>query len=123
MNQDNILRLLIQAGGSISGEEMSRALGVTRAAVWKGIEALRNAGYEIASLPGQGYRLESCPNRLSVGAVSARLGRREGPTAWPLWRRSRPGAGAGGAGGSSPPRGRGCTCRCSCGRTAPRQRR
>ena len=73
MNQDNILRLLIQAGGSISGEEMSRALGVTRAAVWKGIEALRNAGYEIASLPGQGYRLESCPNRLSVGAVSARL--------------------------------------------------
>lgn len=73
MNQDNILRLLIQAGGSISGEEMSRRLGVTRAAVWKGIEALRGAGYEVVSLPGQGYRLESCPNKLSAGAVSARL--------------------------------------------------
>ena len=73
MNQDNILRLLIQAGGSVSGEEMSRRLGVTRAAVWKGIEALRSAGYEISSVPGQGYRLVSCPNRLSAGAVSARL--------------------------------------------------
>lgn len=73
MNQDNILRLLIQAGGCVSGEEMSRALGVTRAAVWKGIEALRSAGYEIASVPGQGYRLESCPNRLSTGAIAARL--------------------------------------------------
>ena len=74
MNQDHILRLLIQAGGSISGEEMSRRLGVTRAAVWKGIEALRGVGYEIASIPGQGYRLDSSPNRLSAGAIQARLG-------------------------------------------------
>lgn len=73
MNQDNILRLLIQAGGSISGEEMSRRLGVTRAAVWKGIEVLRGAGYVISSVPGQGYRLESSPNRLNAGAISARL--------------------------------------------------
>lgn len=73
MNQDNILRLLIQAGGTLSGEEISRRLGVTRAAVWKGIEALRGAGYEITSAPGQGYALEKCPNKLSVGAISARL--------------------------------------------------
>lgn len=73
MSQDNILRLLIRAGGCVSGEEMSRALGVTRAAVWKGIETLRGAGYEIVSVPGQGYRLVSCPNRLSAGAISARL--------------------------------------------------
>lgn len=73
MNQDNILRLLIQAGGYLSGEEMSRALGVTRAAVWKGIEALRSTGYVISSAPGLGYRLERCPNRLSAGAISARL--------------------------------------------------
>lgn len=73
MHQDNILRLLIQAGGSVSGEEMSRRLGVTRAAVWKSIEALRSAGYVISSAPGQGYRLISSPNRLSAGAISARL--------------------------------------------------
>ena len=73
MNQDNILRLLIRAGGSLSGEEMSKALGVTRAAVWKGVEALRQAGYAISSVPGQGYRLESCPDQLSAGAIAARL--------------------------------------------------
>lgn len=74
MNQDNILRLLIQAGRYISGEEMSKTLGVTRAAVWKGIEALRQAGYVISSAPGLGYKLELCPNKLSAGAISARLG-------------------------------------------------
>lgn len=74
MNQrDALLYLLVRAEGCVSGEEMSRALGVTRAAVWKGIEALRGAGYAIASVPGQGYRLESCPNQLSTGAISARL--------------------------------------------------
>lgn len=73
MNQEKILRLLIQADGSISGEEMSRYLGVTRAAVWKGIEGLRGVGYEIVSVPGQGYRLVSSPNRLSEGAIQARL--------------------------------------------------
>lgn len=71
--QDALLYLLVRAGECVSGEEMSRRLGVTRAAVWKGIEGLRGAGYEISSLPGQGYRLERCPNKLSAGAVSARL--------------------------------------------------
>ncbi len=73
MNQDNILRLLIQADGPLSGEVMSKALGVTRAAVWKGVEALRAAGYEISSAAGQGYRLEKCPNKLTAGAIAARL--------------------------------------------------
>ena len=71
--QDALLCFLVRSGGCVSGEEMSRALGVTRAAVWKGIEALRSAGYEISSVPGQGYRLEDSPNKLSAGAISARL--------------------------------------------------
>lgn len=73
MNQDEILRLLIRADGYISGEEMSRALGVTRAAVWKSIASLRGLGYAIASAPRLGYRLERCPNVLSAGTISGRL--------------------------------------------------
>ena len=38
MERDQVAALLAQADGSISGEEMSRVLGVTRAAVWKEIE-------------------------------------------------------------------------------------
>ncbi|MBP1736634.1 MAG: biotin--[acetyl-CoA-carboxylase] ligase [Oscillospiraceae bacterium] len=52
---------------------MSRALGITRAAVWKSIESLRQDGYEIDSLPNRGYRLHHSPDRLSVGELAWRL--------------------------------------------------
>ena len=52
MLQDEILALLRSEPGAYrSGEEMSRRLGVSRAAVWKAVEALRSAGYEIVSAP------------------------------------------------------------------------
>ncbi len=35
MERDQVAALLAGAQGYLSGEEMSRALGVTRAAVWK----------------------------------------------------------------------------------------
>ena len=40
-----------------SGEELADTFGVTRAAVWKAIEALRNEGIEISGTPRLGYRL------------------------------------------------------------------
>ena len=44
MERDQVAALLARASGYVSGQEMSRALGVTRAAVWKEIEGLRGAG-------------------------------------------------------------------------------
>ena len=52
------------AGGIISGEELSLLLNVSRTAVWKHIKALRLLGYQIISLPSQGYRLLSSPDIL-----------------------------------------------------------
>jgi BirA family biotin operon repressor/biotin-[acetyl-CoA-carboxylase] ligase len=52
------------AGEARSGEILSRSLGVTRAQVWKHIEALRGLGYQITGEPGGGYRLDACPDRL-----------------------------------------------------------
>jgi BirA family biotin operon repressor/biotin-[acetyl-CoA-carboxylase] ligase len=46
--------------GPISGPDISESLGVSRSAVWKQVEALREAGFEIESGPG-GYRLVSRP--------------------------------------------------------------
>ncbi|MFH0731980.1 MAG: biotin--[acetyl-CoA-carboxylase] ligase [Candidatus Omnitrophota bacterium] len=51
--------------GYISGEEMSRELGISRAAVWKHIENLREEGYGIAAFPHLGYKLISIPDRLT----------------------------------------------------------
>ena len=39
--RSDVLELLREAGGCISGEKIAERLGVTRAAVWKKIAALR----------------------------------------------------------------------------------
>ncbi len=75
MERDQVAALLAQSEGYLSGEEMSRALGVTRAAVWKEIEALRQAGWPIQSSTRKGYRLAGPPPALSAPYISARLGR------------------------------------------------
>ena len=52
MSREKVLSLLLEQGDSyVSGEAMSRVLGISRAAVWKAIEALRQEGYEIQSAP------------------------------------------------------------------------
>lgn len=78
MLRDDVLTLLRQQEGKpLSGEAMSRALGVSRAAVWKAMEALRQEGYLISSAPRKGYWLEESPDLLSAGEL-ARPGRRVG---------------------------------------------
>ena len=73
MERDRVAALLAQSQGYLSGEEMSRALGVTRAAVWKEMEALRREGWPIESSPRKGYRLAGPPPALSGAYISAQL--------------------------------------------------
>lgn len=71
---DEVLRRLIEAGGeAVSGENLARASGVTRAAVWKAIENLRRDGYEVASVPSKGYSLAASTGALREAEVAARL--------------------------------------------------
>lgn len=44
-------------GTYISGEELSASLGVSRAAVWKAINALRSEGCTIEAVTNKGYRM------------------------------------------------------------------
>lgn len=53
----------------VSGEEISRCLGISRAAVWKRVQALRAQGYEIEALRHSGYRLVSSPDLLTPPEV------------------------------------------------------
>ncbi len=74
MTREAVLSLLKEAGDSYcSGQSMSRTLGISRAAVWKAIDALRQDGYEISSVPRRGYRLERSPDRLSAGELTGAL--------------------------------------------------
>jgi BirA family biotin operon repressor/biotin-[acetyl-CoA-carboxylase] ligase len=63
----------LRTGAWISGEVVSDALGISRAAVSKHIAALRAAGCEIASASRKGYRLVSEPDRLVREAVAPYL--------------------------------------------------
>ena len=54
-----ILGFLRKSGGNVSGEEMSASLGVSRAAVWKQMNTLKEQGYVIESHPRRGYRLSA----------------------------------------------------------------
>lgn len=75
-----VLRLLA-SGAAISGPELARRLGISRAAVWKQIEALRRAGLEIGPRT-RGYRLGRPLDLLDVarvrGSLPAPLRRRVG---------------------------------------------
>ena len=74
MSREKVLSLLLENPSQpLSGETMSRQLGVSRAAVWKAIEALRQEGYVITSAPNRGYRLESAPDRVREGELTGPL--------------------------------------------------
>ncbi|MDQ3288260.1 MAG: biotin--[acetyl-CoA-carboxylase] ligase [Pseudomonadota bacterium] len=61
------------AAGPTSGADLARATGLTRAAVWKRIEALREAGVEIQARPGEGYALARPTQLLDSEAIAAAL--------------------------------------------------
>lgn len=72
--RDQIIRLFLAGDDKfISGESLSRQLGVSRAAVWKHITALRQVGYNIEAVPSRGYQLLSRPDLLLPEVVQTGL--------------------------------------------------
>ena len=52
-----ILEELKKTESYISGEELGEKLGVSRAAIWKGIQKLKEQGYEIEAVSNKGYHI------------------------------------------------------------------
>lgn len=73
MTKEDVLSLL-REGGFVSGEQISGRFGVSRAAVWKLIAALRQEGYQIDSVTNRGYCLRQEPDRLTRERICALLG-------------------------------------------------
>jgi len=65
MTKDEVLGMLMEADDYVSGEQISRRLGLSRAAVNIAVAALRDDGYDIESKTRKGYRLLSSPDRIS----------------------------------------------------------
>ncbi len=60
-----ILEFLTERREFVSGQEICEQLGVSRTAVWKYINSLRDEGYEIESVTRKGYRLLHSPDLLT----------------------------------------------------------
>lgn len=70
MIRDKILEFLRRKSGYASGEEISRRLDISRQALWKHIQELRDTGYDIVAVPHLGYQLLSSPDRLLPAEIS-----------------------------------------------------
>lgn len=57
-----ILRMLREGDNYISGQQLCDAFGVSRTAIWKVINHLKEKGYEIESAPKKGYLLKKVPD-------------------------------------------------------------
>jgi BirA family transcriptional regulator, biotin operon repressor / biotin---[acetyl-CoA-carboxylase] ligase len=67
------LLALLAPGDALSGSRLAAETGVTRAAIWKQIEALRHRGVPIESAGAAGYRLPWPIQMLDEQAIRARL--------------------------------------------------
>lgn len=82
-NRDKILSKLYDSFGEwVSGEDISRELGISRTAVWKNINILRDTGYLIESSNKLGHKLISSNNTLNEfdirrGLMASVFGKRD----------------------------------------------
>lgn len=72
--REKILDLLgNQRDEFLSGESISQSLNITRAAVWKQIQSLKESGYGIEAQTKKGYRLVKVPSTLDEWALKQEL--------------------------------------------------
>ncbi len=73
----NRYRLLTYLKGNlgqwVSGESVSKQLGISRAAIWKHINGLKDDGHRIQAAPKKGYCLERAADLLSPEEISGGL--------------------------------------------------
>lgn len=68
-----ILMALKETDGYVSGQELCEKFGVSRTAVWKVMEKLKEEGYEIESVRNRGYRLVHAPDIFSAEEIETRV--------------------------------------------------
>lgn len=72
-SKDYILKALKEADDYLSGEDLARAMNISRAAVWQAIKALRQDGYLIDAVTNRGYRLNENYEALDAERIRSRL--------------------------------------------------
>lgn len=68
-----VLQLLRDSGDYVSGQQICETLGISRTAVWKIMNQLKEEGYEIEAGQNKGYRLTGTPDVLSLAELQSRV--------------------------------------------------
>lgn len=71
MMKSEILRLLKENRGYLSGQQICDHFQVSRTAVWKVIEHLKKEGYQIEAVRNKGYHLVHCPDVMSKAEIES----------------------------------------------------
>ena len=72
-DKSDILALLRNSRDYVSGQQLCAQFGVSRTAVWKAINQLKEDGYQIEAVSHKGYRLLESPDILSESEILSRL--------------------------------------------------
>lgn len=68
-----ILKMLRQTDGYLSGQQLCDRFQVSRTAVWKVINQLKEEGYEIEAVRNKGYRIVVSPDRIAADEIRSYL--------------------------------------------------
>ncbi|NLL77626.1 MAG: biotin--[acetyl-CoA-carboxylase] ligase [Clostridiales bacterium] len=68
-----ILTLLRESEDYVSGQELCNRFGVSRTAVWKVMNQLKEEGYVIEAVQNKGYKLKENPDVLSLSELKSRI--------------------------------------------------
>ncbi|MBU3105199.1 biotin--[acetyl-CoA-carboxylase] ligase [Clostridium gasigenes] len=71
--KEKILNLLKSNKNYISGEEISKLIGITRSSVWKYINMLKKDGYIIDGVSNKGYKLICEADLISLNEIKSNL--------------------------------------------------
>jgi BirA family biotin operon repressor/biotin-[acetyl-CoA-carboxylase] ligase len=71
--QEKILDFLKRKQDYVSGDQLSQRLGISRQALWKHIQDLKEIGYDIVAVPHLGYKLILSPDRLFAFEITRDL--------------------------------------------------
>ncbi len=73
MEKKDILAALRKSGDYVSGQHLCDTFGVSRTAIWKKINQLKEEGYEIEAVSNKGYRIVQSPDVITAEEVETRL--------------------------------------------------
>jgi len=68
-----ILTLLRNASDYISGQELCEKLGVSRTAIWKVMNQIKEEGYVVDSVQNKGYKIQEIPDIVTKSEIASRL--------------------------------------------------